>query len=41
MLAQQKRNSDCLVTHEQDIAEYAHRIVFIKDGMVERDEVKR
>ena len=30
-----------LVTHEHDIAEYAHRVVNIKDGVVERDEVKR
>ena len=29
-----------LVTHEHDIAEYAHRIIHIKDGLVERDEVK-
>jgi putative ABC transport system ATP-binding protein len=30
-----------LVTHEHDIAEYAHRIIHIKDGVVERDEVKK
>ncbi len=34
-------NTIVLVTHEHDIAEYAHRIVNIKDGVVERDEVKR
>src|SRR5436309_12600491 len=34
-------NTIVLVTHEHDIADYAHRIVFIKDGVVERDEVKR
>jgi ABC-type lipoprotein export system ATPase subunit len=28
------------VTHEHDIAEYAHRVIYIKDGVVERDEVK-
>src|ERR1700690_1206488 len=33
-------NTIVLVTHEYDIAEYAHRIIYIKDGMVERDEVK-
>lgn len=33
-------NTIVLVTHEHDIAEYAHRIVHIKDGVVERDEVK-
>ena len=31
-------NTIVLVTHEHDIAEYAHRIVHIKDGRVERDE---
>src|SRR5450631_4206788 len=34
-------NTIVLVTHEHDIAEYAHRVVFIKDGVVERDEIKR
>jgi putative ABC transport system ATP-binding protein len=33
-------NTIVLVTHEHDIAEYAHRIVYIKDGVVARDEVK-
>jgi putative ABC transport system ATP-binding protein len=27
-----------LVTHEADIAAHAHRILFLKDGVVERDE---
>jgi putative ABC transport system ATP-binding protein len=31
-------NTIVLVTHEHDIAEYAHRVVYIKDGIVERDE---
>jgi len=34
-------NTIVLVTHEHDIAEYAHRIVHIKDGVVERDERKK
>ncbi|MEY2414046.1 MAG: putative transport system ATP-binding protein [Acidobacteriaceae bacterium] len=35
---QAQGNTIVLVTHEHDIAEYAHRVVFIKDGVVERDE---
>jgi putative ABC transport system ATP-binding protein len=34
-------NTIVLVTHEHDIAEYAHRIIYIKDGIVAKDEVKR
>jgi putative ABC transport system ATP-binding protein len=34
-------NTIVLVTHEHDIAEYAHRIVHIKDGVVEKDEQKK
>ena len=34
-------NTIVLVTHEHDIAEYAHRVVNIKDGVVERDERKK
>src|ERR1700689_922500 len=34
-------NTIVLVTHEHDIAEYAHRVVHIKDGAVERDERKK
>jgi macrolide transport system ATP-binding/permease protein len=30
-----------LVTHDQEVAEYAERIVRIKDGQIERDEVLR
>lgn len=30
-------NTIILVTHEPDIAEYAHRVVRLKDGMVESD----
>lgn len=29
-----------MVTHEQDMANYAHRIIRFVDGLVERDEVK-
>lgn len=32
-------NTIVLVTHEEDIARYAHRIVRLKDGSVESDEV--
>ena len=34
-------NTIVLVTHEHDIAEYAHRVVFIKDGVIATDERKR
>jgi putative ABC transport system ATP-binding protein len=34
-------NTIVLVTHEHDIAAYAHRIVYIKDGVVAKDESKR
>jgi len=31
-------NTVLLVTHESDIAQHAHRIIYIRDGAVERDE---
>jgi putative ABC transport system ATP-binding protein len=34
-----KGNTIVLVTHEEDIARYAHRIVRLKDGGVESDEI--
>ena len=34
----QQGNTIILVTHEHDIAMHAHRILFIRDGKVERDE---
>ena len=30
-------NTVVLVTHEEDIAEYAHRIIRLKDGIIESD----
>jgi putative ABC transport system ATP-binding protein len=34
-----KGNTIILVTHEPDIAEYAHRVVHIRDGMIASDTV--
>jgi len=34
-----KGNTVIIVTHEEDIARYAHRIVRIRDGVIESDEV--
>lgn len=35
---QKQGNTVILVTHEEDIAAYAHRIVRLRDGKIERDE---
>lgn len=35
----EKGNSIIMVTHEDDIAHYAHRIIRLKDGLVEWDKV--
>ncbi len=35
----QKGNTIVLVTHEREIAQYARRIIYLKDGQVNRDEV--
>ncbi len=32
-------NTVILVTHEEDIARHAHRIVRIRDGMIESDTI--
>ncbi len=32
-------NTIIMVTHEDDIAHYAHRIIRLRDGLVERDDV--
>ena len=36
-----KGNTIIMVTHEEDIAEYSHRIIRLKDGLVETDEVNQ
>ncbi len=36
-----KGNTIVLVTHEEDIARYAHRIIRLRDGLVELDEVNK
>ncbi len=35
----QKGNTIIMVTHEDDIAHYSHRIVRLRDGLVESDEI--
>lgn len=35
----EKGNTIIMVTHEEDIAEYSHRIVRLRDGLVETDKV--
>lgn len=37
----QDGNTVILVTHEEDIAHYAHRIIRLKDGVVETDELNQ
>ena len=34
-------NTIIMVTHEEDIAQYAHRIVRLRDGLIETDEVNK
>jgi len=34
-------NTIIIVTHEEDIAQYAHRIIRLRDGKVESDEVNK
>jgi putative ABC transport system ATP-binding protein len=34
-----KGNTIIMVTHEEDIAHYAHRIVRLRDGLIETDDV--
>ena len=35
----QKGNTIIIVTHEEDIAKHAHRIIRLMDGMIESDEI--
>lgn len=34
-------NTVILVTHEEDIAKYAHRIIRLRDGMIESDTLNK
>jgi putative ABC transport system ATP-binding protein len=33
-------NTVVLVTHEEDISKYAHRIIRLRDGVLESDKVR-
>lgn len=37
----QKGNTIIVVTHEEDIARHAHRIIRLKDGVIETDEINQ
>ncbi|WP_422359465.1 ABC transporter ATP-binding protein [Reichenbachiella sp.] len=34
-------NTIIMVTHEEDIAQYAHRIIRLRDGVIESDEINK
>jgi len=34
-------NTIIVVTHEEDIAKFAHRIIRLRDGMIESDEINK
>jgi putative ABC transport system ATP-binding protein len=38
---QEEGNTVILVTHEEDIAEHAHRIIRLKDGIIESDRINQ
>lgn len=35
-----KGHTIILITHEMDVADYANRIIFVRDGIIEKDEIK-
>ncbi len=38
---QKEGNTIILITHEQEIANYAHRSIYLKDGMIHSDEMNK
>ena len=37
----QKGHTIILITHEMDVADYANRIIHIRDGKIEKDEINK
>ena len=36
-----KGHTIILITHELDVADYANRIIYVRDGKIEKDEINK